>query len=442
LWYSTDGGATYTQSGASVTTSSTTLTAANFSVNVAGNVRLEIRKTDASTSRICFDDITVNDFVVVADNPVPSLSSISPASASAGSAAFTLTVTGTNFVNGSTINWNGSALTTTFVSATSLTASVSSSLVAAAGSASVTVVTAAPGGGTSTAQAFTINPVVVNTQKKFLFDAKHQETAGNADWVIDEDNSTPQRIPTPAQSTITSSTSLTYWTGALSSWGISLVKLGHYVETLPNSGTISYGNAANAQDLANFDVFVICEPNSVFSSAEKTAMLQFVQNGGSLLMISDHIVSDRNNDGWDSPQIWNDFMTNNSVQSNPFGFSMDATNISQTSSNIAPAGTSPVLTGSQGNVTSIQFSNGGTMTLSPASNPNVKGLVWQTGSTGNSGVMCATSTFGNGRVFMLGDSSCPDDGSGAPNNLLFNGWGTASHSKLLLNASLWCAKVQ
>lgn len=33
--------------------------------------------------------------------------------------------------------------------------------------------------------------------KKFLFDATKAETAGNADWVIDEDNGTPGRTPTP-----------------------------------------------------------------------------------------------------------------------------------------------------------------------------------------------------------------------------------------------------
>ena len=69
----------------------------------------------------------------------------------------------------------------------------------------------------------------VTTGKRFLFDATHAETAGNADWVIDEDNSNPQRIPTPLQSNITSTTSETYWTGALSSFGITLVKKGQIV---------------------------------------------------------------------------------------------------------------------------------------------------------------------------------------------------------------------
>ncbi|MGZ5503837.1 MAG: hypothetical protein ACXWGY_04175, partial [Chthoniobacterales bacterium] len=72
----------------------------------------------------------------------------------------------------------------------------------------------------------------------FLFDATHAETAGNADWVIDEDSS-PQRFPTPDQSTVTASTVETYWKGAISSWGIALVKRGHHVETLPSGVAIT-----------------------------------------------------------------------------------------------------------------------------------------------------------------------------------------------------------
>src|SRR5207248_2416079 len=69
-----------------------------------------------------------------------------------------LTVNGTNFVSTSTVYWNGSPLTTTFVSSTQLTAIVPAANVAAVGTASVTVVNPAPGGGTSNAQTFTINP--------------------------------------------------------------------------------------------------------------------------------------------------------------------------------------------------------------------------------------------------------------------------------------------
>ncbi len=93
----------------------------------------------------------------VVDNPAPTLTSISPSSATHGGAAFTLTATGTNYVLGSVIEWKGVKLTTTYVSGTTLTATVPAADIKTAGTASVTVVNAAPGGGTSAAQAFTIN---------------------------------------------------------------------------------------------------------------------------------------------------------------------------------------------------------------------------------------------------------------------------------------------
>ena len=71
--------------------------------------------------------------------PTPSLSTLSPSSAVAGGAAFTLTVTGSNFVNDSAVQWNGAARTTTFVSATQLTAQIPKSDIKAVGTASVTV---------------------------------------------------------------------------------------------------------------------------------------------------------------------------------------------------------------------------------------------------------------------------------------------------------------
>src|SRR5439155_10966034 len=56
--------------------------------------------------------------------------------------------------------WNGAPRTTTFVSGTQLQASIPASDVAAAGTAQVSVLTAAPGGGTSGDLTFTIaNPV-------------------------------------------------------------------------------------------------------------------------------------------------------------------------------------------------------------------------------------------------------------------------------------------
>ena len=93
-------------------------------------------------------------------NPVPVLTSVSPTSAMVGGAAFTLTATGSGFVAGSAVHWNGTARTTTYVSATQLTAAIPSSDLASAGTAQVTVVSPPKGGGTSSAVAFTIGNVV------------------------------------------------------------------------------------------------------------------------------------------------------------------------------------------------------------------------------------------------------------------------------------------
>jgi uncharacterized protein (TIGR03437 family) len=90
------------------------------------------------------------------NNPVPTITTLSPASAVAGSAAFTLTVNGTGFVQGATVQWNGASRTTSYVGATQLTASIAAADVAAAGVANVTVVNPTPGGGTSNAVSFSI----------------------------------------------------------------------------------------------------------------------------------------------------------------------------------------------------------------------------------------------------------------------------------------------
>ena len=91
------------------------------------------------------------------NNPVPVATSLAPNSAAAGSASFTLTVNGSNFINGSVVRWNGNARTTTFVSGTQITAAITAADVAAQGSNTVTVFNPTPGGGTSGNLTFTVN---------------------------------------------------------------------------------------------------------------------------------------------------------------------------------------------------------------------------------------------------------------------------------------------
>lgn len=80
---------------------------------------------------------------------LPQLASIAPTSRSAGSGQFALTVSGTNFVSGSIVRWNGSDRSTTFVSSTQLTATIQAADVAAAGTATVTVFNPGGTGGVS-----------------------------------------------------------------------------------------------------------------------------------------------------------------------------------------------------------------------------------------------------------------------------------------------------
>ncbi|MEV8035490.1 hydrolase [Streptomyces sp. NPDC086182] len=284
-------------------------------------------------------------------------------------------------------------------------------------------------------QAATAVPAHAATPHRVLFDNGHAETAGNADWII----STSQPDPLGQNSSPTSETS---WTGALSSWGVALQKTGNYsLKTLPSGSSLSYGGSA-ATDLSNFDELVLPEPNTLFTTAEKTAIMTFVKNGGGLFMISDHTGSDRNSDGYDAVEIFNDLMTNNSVDStDPFGFSIDTLDVNSDYPTAISDSTNAVLHGSFGTVTKSLIADGTTATLKPADNSAVKGLVYRTGYSGNTGAFFATSTFGSGKVAFWGDSSPVDDGTGQSGNTLYDGWNDtgATNAALALNATDWLA---
>jgi len=89
---------------------------------------------------------------------VPAISVLSPNYAFLGGPAFTLTVAGSGFRPGAVVQWNNSALTTTFTSSTQLSAQIPASLILSAGSASVTITN--PGGTASVAATFTIIPAI------------------------------------------------------------------------------------------------------------------------------------------------------------------------------------------------------------------------------------------------------------------------------------------
>ncbi len=277
------------------------------------------------------------------------------------------------------------------------------------------------------------------TTYNVLFDNSHGETAGQADWII----SSSQPDPLSQNANPTSETS---WTGGISAWGVALQKTGRYsLKTLPSGSAITYGGSGS-EDLSKFNAFVLPEPNVVLTAAEKTAIMTFVQNGGGLFMVSDHTGSDRNNDGWDSPKILNDLMTNNSVDSNdPFGFSIDLLNIGTENPNVigASAASDPIISGPFGTATGTIIRNGTTVTLKPADNAAVRGEIYRTGysASGTTGAAVATSTFGSGRVMFIGDSSTIDDGTGESGNTLYNGWNdpAGTDSTVMLNGTEWLA---
>lgn len=101
--------------------------------------------------------------VIVTVKPNPAITTISPDTREPGLGALTLTVNGTNFVNGeSIIRWNGSNRTTTFVSSTQLTAAITASDVSLSGTFNVTVFNTC-NSETSAAQSFVISGSCTST---------------------------------------------------------------------------------------------------------------------------------------------------------------------------------------------------------------------------------------------------------------------------------------
>jgi hypothetical protein len=119
----------------------------------------------------------------------PTITSLSPSSAAAGGAGFTLTVAGTNFGLASVVEFNGSPLTTTFVSNTQLTATVAAGNISSPGVGAITVSNPPASGGVSASSTFFIGTtggtssagtgfavtVLSQPSRDIAFDPVHQE---------------------------------------------------------------------------------------------------------------------------------------------------------------------------------------------------------------------------------------------------------------------------
>jgi hypothetical protein len=105
------------------------------------------------------------------NNPPPELTAVSPASVVAGSSQQTLTVAGTGFVPSSVVDWNGTPLTTSWVSGTELKATPPASAIAGSSASAVTVHNRAPGGGASSSTPFDVTsptPVLASISPKVV----------------------------------------------------------------------------------------------------------------------------------------------------------------------------------------------------------------------------------------------------------------------------------
>ncbi|KEO83985.1 lamin tail domain-containing protein [Tumebacillus flagellatus] len=236
---------------------------------------------------------------------------------------------------------------------------------------------------------------------KVLWDQGHGQTAGNADWTIG---------------------------GANSSFADALRAKGYTVSS--TTSTIS------STVLSGYKVLVLPEPNINYTSAEKTAINTFIQNGGGVYFIADHIVSDRNNDGWDSVQIYDGSQTEaypatGSWVGATFGFYFNRNNVSQDP--ITDIRANSVTAG----VSSVGAWNGSTIHLTGANSTIVNDVFL----TGQADAFHIHGKYGSGRFAALGDSSLYDDGTGASGKNLYDGWNADNDKVLAVNTIDYLAGV-
>jgi hypothetical protein len=136
----------------SVSGGSSTLGTINASGNYTAPSTLPSPNTVTITATSAADITKSSSSAVTLLNPTPTLTGISPAASNLGS--FSLTITGTNFVSGAQVMLNNSALATTFVSSTQLTATGSAST---AGTFSIAVQNPDPGSSSSSSLNFQVN---------------------------------------------------------------------------------------------------------------------------------------------------------------------------------------------------------------------------------------------------------------------------------------------
>ena len=101
-------------------------------------------------------------------NPIPAVSTLQPNTVVAGDPDFTLTVNGSSFAPGATVQWNGADRPTTFISPTKVSAQIPASDLTVPGIVPVTVSNPIPGGGASGSQPFYVNTTFLDVPVNYF----------------------------------------------------------------------------------------------------------------------------------------------------------------------------------------------------------------------------------------------------------------------------------
>lgn len=295
-----------------------------------------------------------------------------------------------------------------------------------------------------------LQPVGTANGSKILFDNTHGQTAGAADWVLD---------------------------GGFSDFATALANKGYYAKELRKNTPITY------QDLQGYDVFVMGEANIPYKTSEQDAMIQYVQNGGSIFFIADHYNADRNKNRWDASEVFNGYrrgaysnpakgmgteeassaamqgVTGSDWLSANFGIRFRYNAIGDVTANdiVSPSQTFGITTG----VSTVAMHAGSTLAIT---DPNkAKGIVYlpQTSTAWSSAVdqgvyngggkaegpFAAVSKVGLGKAAFIGDSSPVEDATpkylreetGAKKTT-YDGFKEQNDGTLLVNIIDWLSK--
>lgn len=281
-----------------------------------------------------------------------------------------------------------------------------------------------------------------NEHRIVLFDEGHGQTAGEADWVID---------------------------GAFSD----------FADDIKKTSTIHTTLVLTDDALKDASVVVLPEPNIPYTTTEQQALKQYVEQGGSVMMIADHYNADRNFNRFDSSEIFNGYRRGAYKD-----ITKGMTESERQSARIKNVSSSDFLSETFGvrfrynainNVTLTDMDNefnitdgvkrvnmhaGSTLMIT---NPNIaKGIVylpklnshdkWKhavdegiyNGGGRNEGPFIAISQVGRGKAVFIGDSSIVEDATpkykredNGQSKETYDGYKEADHSKLLMNLMDW-----